>query len=194
LNRLVHMHKCFPERLSFLLYNPIRQRLNPPERLISKLGVGDKDTVIDFGCGPGFYTIPLARIKSRTIGIDISAKMLKQARQHAKKAGVRVELMQSEGISIGLEDESVDLVILVHVFHETEDKDHVLREFFRLLKSSGRLIIVERTRANSFLGRKFGPPVIEQGDVIHAITKVGFAVIDLVQHGEDSVFIAGTKR
>lgn len=120
--------------------------------------------------------------------------MLKQARQHAKNAGVRVELIQSDGMSIGLEDESVDLVILVHVFHEIEDKDRVLREFSRLLKSSGRLIIVERTRANGFLARKFGPPVIEHGDVMHAITQVGFAVIEVVQNGEDSIFIAGTKR
>ncbi|MGA3407062.1 MAG: hypothetical protein ABSD49_15135, partial [Candidatus Bathyarchaeia archaeon] len=68
MSKSIHMHKRFPERLSFLLYNPIRRRLNPPTRLISRLGVGDKDTVIDFGCGPGFYTIPLARIAARTIG------------------------------------------------------------------------------------------------------------------------------
>jgi ubiquinone/menaquinone biosynthesis C-methylase UbiE len=61
--------------------------------------------------------------------------------------------MQSDGISIGLEDESVDLIILVHVFHEIEDKNRVLREFSRLLKSSGRLIIVEGTRGNGFLAR-----------------------------------------
>jgi hypothetical protein len=36
------------------------------------------------------------------------------------------------------------------------------------------------------------PPIIEHGEVIHAITQDGFAVIEAVQDGEDSVF-AGTK-
>jgi len=194
LSKSIHMHKRFPERLSFLLYNPIRRRLNPPTRLISRLGVGDKDTVIDFGCGPGFYTIPLARIAARTIGIDISAKMLERAGHNSKKDGVRVELIQSDGISIDLQDESVNLIMMVHVFHEIGDKEKVLREFSRLLKPSGRLAIVERTRADGLLSRRFGPPVMEHGVIVHAITQAGFTVIEVMQNGEDSMVIVSRNR
>jgi len=194
LSKSIHMHKLFPERLSFLLYNPIRRRLNPPTRLISRLRLGNKDIVIDFGCGPGFYTIPLARLAARTIGIDISAKMLERADHNSKKEGVRVELIQSDGISVDLQDESINLIMMVHVFHEIGDKEKVLREFSRLLRSSGRLAIVERTRADGFLSRRFGPPVMEYEIIVHAITQAGFTVIEVMQIGEDSVVIVSRNR
>jgi ubiquinone/menaquinone biosynthesis C-methylase UbiE len=158
------------------------------------LRVGDKDTVIDFGCGPGFYTIPLARIAARTIGIDISTKMLERAGHNSKRDGVKVELIQSDGISINLQDESVNLIIMVHVLHEIADKENVLREFSRLLKPSGRLVIVERTRADGLLSRRFGPPVIERVDIVHAITQAGFTVIEVMQNGEDSMVIVNRNR
>jgi len=158
------------------------------------LGVRNQDTVIDFGCGPGFYTIPLARIAARTVGIDISEKMLQRAAQNCKKDNVKVKFIHSDGMSINLEDETVDLIILVHVFHEIEDKEKVLRQFARVLKPSGRLAIVERTRAEGFLSKKFGPPVMEYEEVVHAITQVDFTVIEVDQDGEDSVIISSRKR
>ena len=184
------MHKRFPERLSFLLYNPIRRRLNPPARLLSRLGVGGVDVVVDFGCGPGFYTIPLARIAAITIGVDVSARMLQRVRANCEKNGVRVELIQSDGRSIDLEERSIDLILMVHVFHEIGHKDEVLREFSRILEVSGRLAIVERTRADAFLSRRFGPPVIEQDDVVNSLTVGGFQVIEVIENGEDSLIIA----
>jgi ubiquinone/menaquinone biosynthesis C-methylase UbiE len=157
------------------------------------LGVGNEDTVIDFGCGPGFYTVPLARFAARTIGVDVSSRMLQRAGQNCKKNGVRVDLIQSDGIAIELGGESVDLILLVHVFHEIEDKERVLREFSRLLKASGRLAIVERTRAEGFLSRKFGPPVMDHKDVVKVLTECAFLVMEVLQNGEDSVVIAGRR-
>lgn len=54
-----------------------------------------------------------------------------------------------------LKAESIDLLLMVDVFHEIGNKQ-VLREFSRVLKVSGRLVIVERTRAEDFLSRRFG--------------------------------------
>jgi len=186
-----HTHKRFPERLGFLLYNPIRRRFSPPTQLLSRLGVRDDDVVVDFGCGPGFYTIPLARIAARTIGIDISAGMLQRLRENCEKNAVRVELMQSDGRSINLGEDSIDLILLVHVFHEIGQKAEVLSEFSRILKVSGRLAIVERTKSGGFLAGKFGPPVIDQATVVNSIAGGGFRLIELVCDGQDSVIIAG---
>jgi len=186
----VHVHKRFPERLSFLLYNPIRRRFNPPTHLLSRLKVGGDDVVVDFGCGPGFYTIPLARIAARTIGVDVSAGMLQRADKNCEKNSVRVELIQSDGRSIDLEEESIDLILMVHVFHEIGHKEEVLGEFSRILNTSGRLAIVERTRASGFLSRRFGPPVIEHDDVVNSLNVSGFDVIEVIENGEDSVIIA----
>jgi hypothetical protein len=51
-----------PERLAFTLDNPIRRVLDPPERLIGKLSINADDPVVDFGCGPGYFLIPLAHL------------------------------------------------------------------------------------------------------------------------------------
>ena len=74
-----HGHKRFPEKQAFLLDNPIRRFVSPPERLISKIKIGSNDVVVDFGCGPGFFSIPLAKIARRTIGVDISPRMLEKS-------------------------------------------------------------------------------------------------------------------
>jgi len=79
---------------------------------------------------------------------------------------------------------------MVHVFHEIGNKEEVLHEFSRLLKVSGRLAIVEKTRAEDFFSRRFGPPVIDYDDAVNSLTQGGFRVNEVVQNREDSVIIA----
>jgi len=173
-----------------MLNNPLRRFLSPPGRLVSKLKVGPKDVVLDFGCGPGFFTIALAKISAKTIGVDISPRMLERAAGYARKNGVAVELMQSDGRKIELNDESVDLVLAVHVLHEVEDRPKVLGEFFRILRLGGRLAIVERTRSNGILSGKLGPPIISEDDVIRETTRTGFTFAGTIAHGKDSIINA----
>jgi len=141
-----HAHKRFPEKSAFLLNNRIRRFLTPPDRLISRLGLRSSDVIIDFGCGPGFYTIPLAKIARRTIGVDVSPRMLEKLASNAMKHHVKIDLARNDGTAIGLEDGVVDIILLVHAFHEIEAKSRVIREFSRILRDSGRLVIVERAK------------------------------------------------
>jgi ubiquinone/menaquinone biosynthesis C-methylase UbiE len=181
-----------PDRLAFVLNNPIRRRLAPPEGLISKLDISPGDVVVDFGCGPGFFLIPLAGVAAKVIGIDLSTRMLERAARHAKKNHVAVELLQSNGTNIKLQDDSVDLVLLGHVFHEVEDEQRVLKEFLRVLKPSGRLAIVERTRPNWMFPATFSPPIVNEMEVVKQIQRAGFAFSQTIPFGKDSV-IMGRK-
>lgn len=182
-------HRRFPERLAFTLNNRVRRFLEPPERLISKLNLRSSDVVVDFGCGPGFHTIPLARIASRTIAVDVSPRMLEKTASNARKNGVTVELVRSDGTDIKLADESVDVVFLHHVFHEIEDKPRVLREFLRIIKPSGRLTIIERTRGSRLFGGKLGPPIIDQTKVTQEIQQAGFTLAQTIRNGNDSIIV-----
>ena len=182
-------HRRFPERLAFTLNNRVRKFIEPPDRLISKLDLRSSDVVMDFGCGPGFYTIPLARIASRTIAVDVSPRMLEKTASNARKNGVTVELVRSDGIDLKLADESVDLVFLHHVFHEIENKPGVLKRFLRIIKPSGRLVIVERTRGSRLLGGRLGPPIIDQMEVAQDIERTGFALMETILHGNDSMIV-----
>ena len=179
-----------PERLAFTLDNPVRRFLDPPERLIGKLAVNPDDTVLDFGCGPGYFLIPLAQVARRAIGVDVSPRMLEKASRKAKKKGVSVELLQSDGTGIRLEDGSVDLILLNHVFHEVDDKPRVLGEFRRILKPLGRLAIVERTREPGRLMGNMGPPVVDEKRLIGEIQQAGFRFAETIAHGNASIVIS----
>lgn len=182
-------HKRFPESLAFTLKNPIRKFLQRPEKLISKLSLRPSDVVMDFGCGPGFFTVPFAKVVAKTIAVDVCSRMLEKAASNAKKCGVTVELLKSDGTEIRLADESVDLVFLSHVFHEVENKSRVLNEFLRIMKPSGRLVIVERTRGNRLLGGKLGPPIIDQMEVIREMERAGFRFAQTIAYGKDSIIV-----
>ncbi len=183
-----HVHKRYPERLAFTLNNRVRRFLEPPEQLISKLGLRATDVVVDFGCGPGFYTIPIARSTARTIAVDVSPRMLEKTVSNAKKNHVTVESLVSDGTEIQLDDGIVDLIFLSHVFHEVADRPRVLSEFLRIMKRSGRLAIVERTRGGP-LAWASGPPIIDENELIRELEQAGFRFTQTIPYGSNSVVV-----
>jgi ubiquinone/menaquinone biosynthesis C-methylase UbiE len=183
-----HVHKRYPEWLAFTLNNRVRRFFQPPDTLVSKLGLRATDVVVDFGCGPGFYTIPIAKVVARTIAVDVSPRMLKKAASNAKKNHVTVETLATDGKAIKLGDGIVDLILLTHVFHEVADRSKVLGEFLRIAKRSGRLAIVERTRGGAFAWAG-GPPIMDQTEVIQELERAGFTLAQVVSHGNDSIVI-----
>jgi len=147
--------------------------------------------VVDFGCGPGFFTVPLAKVAGKVIGIDVSPRMLERTASYASRSKVTVELVRNDGTDIRLGDDSVDMILLNHVFHEVEDRPKVLSEFLRIMKPSGRLAIVERTRGRGMLSGKLGPPIINEAEVIKELERAGFTFVRTIPHGKDSIIIAG---
>jgi len=186
-----HVHKRYPERLAFTLNNRVRRFLEPPDRLVSQLGLKATDVVVDFGCGPGFYTIPIARGVARTIAVDVSSHMLEKTVSNAKKNHVTVEALVSDGTAIRLDDGIVDLIFLSHVFHEVADRPKVLSEFLRIMKRSGRLAIVERTRGG-LLAWAPGPPIIDQAKIVQELERAGFRFTQTIPYGSNSI-VTGKK-
>jgi len=183
-----HVHKRYPERLAFTLNNRARGFLEPPDRLVSKLDLKATDVVVDFGCGPGFYTIPIARGVTRTIAVDVSSRMLEKTVSNAKKNQVTVEALASDGTAIKLDDGIVDVIFLSHVFHEVANRPKVLSEFLRIMKRSGRLAIVEKTRGGP-LAWTPGPPIIDQAEIVQELEQAGFRFTQTIPYGSNSIVI-----
>ena len=175
--------------MALTLNNPIRRLLQPPERLISKLNIRPSDVVVDFGCGPGFFTVPLAKVAARTIAVDVSVGMLERAAAYAKKRGVTLEFLKSNGTEIRLPNETADLIFLYHVFREIDHRPEVLREFLRIMKRSGRLAVVEKMRGSRLFAGRLGPPVINPLEVVREMEDRGFTVTQTIAHGSDSVIV-----
>ncbi len=169
-----------------MLTNPLRRRLAPPHRLIDQVGINHDDVVVDFGCGPGYFTVEIGRRARKTIGVDISLEMLEKARKTATKAGVTVDFIQSNGERVELPSNSVDLILLVHVYHEIADKEKALLEFRRILREGGRVVIQERTGKKGLSRFLPGPPIFDLRKITELGVKVGFALDRVEPYGGGS--------
>ena len=102
--------------------------------------------VLDFGCGYGAYTIPVAKIvgaQGRVYALDKDKEALDTLMQKAESAGLKnIERMETSGkLEIDLVDESVDVVLLFDVFHsfyfpQAGDRRRLLGEIYRIMKPS----------------------------------------------------------
>ena len=182
---MAHKGETYSAAGAFFLDNPIRRLIQPPSELIEKFAVGSGDVVMDFGCGPGFFTIEAAKKVKSVIAVDLSPEMLQKAQKKTEKAGVKnIEFLQSDGTKIQLEDSKVDLIFLVTVFHEVGESRKVLAEFRRVLKPDGRLVIVESVK-KGFIP---GPPVQDPKALASEVEEGNFKLKEMQRYKGYGVF------
>jgi len=119
--------------------------------ILQKVGIRKGQTVLDFGCGYGMYTIPVAKIagkQGRVYALDKNKETLDVLMQKTKSAGLKnVERMETSGeLEIKLADETVDVVLLFDVFHsyyfpQAGDRRRLLSEIHRIMKPSAFLSV-----------------------------------------------------
>lgn len=117
-----------------------------PDKILKKLELNDKIVdAADFGCGYGTFTIPAAKtINGKIYAIDIEPKMIEITEQKANVENLNnVETVLRDFISegSGLEDESVDYIILSNILHVGEP-EKLLREACRILRPNGKIVII----------------------------------------------------
>jgi ubiquinone/menaquinone biosynthesis C-methylase UbiE len=113
---------------------------------ISEMSLRKDSKVLDVGCGTGFAVLQLAAIVSegRACGIDISPKMIEQARMKvSKELSGRVEFCEGDSNKIPYSDGCFDNILCTNSFHHYPDPILALREMQRVLKPSGQIVIFE---------------------------------------------------
>lgn len=107
------------------------------------------DVVLDAGCGQGRALQPLhARFKpKRLVGTDVDIHGLELARTELARFGIQAELLEADCAAIPLPDASVDLIFCHQTLHHLVRQEETLKEFFRLLKPGGLLLVAESTKA-----------------------------------------------
>ena len=104
---------------------------------------GDVLRCLDIGCGPGFFSILLARDGHSVTAVDYSEGMLAEAQRNFTEAGVSVELLRGDAQSLPFPDGSFDYIVSRNLVWDLEDPERAYREWLRLLKPGGRLCIVD---------------------------------------------------
>jgi ubiquinone/menaquinone biosynthesis C-methylase UbiE len=129
------------------LDRPEREKEEQPKKLLSALKIKPGDVIADIGAGSGYYTFRMAERVGPTgkvLAVDIQPEMLALIRQRAKARGVaNVEPIQGTETDPKLPADSVDLILMVDVYHEFAFPYEMTEAMIRALKPGGRMVFVE---------------------------------------------------
>ncbi len=117
------------------------------EALLTDIGIKKGQTVLDFGCNEGSYTIPAARIveeKGKIYALDKEGKSLVKTMKKVKSKGLKnvIGIISSNELQIPLRKNSVDVVLLYDVLHKgffpkIEDRKKILSSIYKVLRKNG---------------------------------------------------------
>ncbi|RJP84049.1 MAG: class I SAM-dependent methyltransferase [Desulfobacteraceae bacterium] len=136
---------CPVERAGRLDSRVRRWFQNP--RKILKPHIKKGMTVLDMGCGPGFFSVEMAEMvgkSGRVIAVDLQEGMLRKLGDKIKGTEFekRILLVKCEKGKIGV-SEPVDFVLAFYMLHEIPNQDKFFKEIRSILKPNGQIFIVE---------------------------------------------------
>jgi len=126
------------------LIGPEREARWDPSRFLTRLAIQPGQSVLDLGSGPGFWSLPLAKIvgaDGTVWALDVSQEILNLLAQRNPPA--QVHLLQAELPQIKLPTSSLDWIWASFVFHEVTPPETLASEMRRLLKENGTLAVLD---------------------------------------------------
>ncbi|MGD8666904.1 MAG: methyltransferase domain-containing protein [Desulfobacterales bacterium] len=138
-------HIC-PWWVAYTFDNRLRNLFHQPEKILAEY-VARGMTVLDVGCGMGFFTIGLARIvsdKGCVIAADVQEKMLATLQKRSEKAGLAgiIRPHKSEPNHLGIST-LVDFILAFWMVHEVLEPEAIFRQMVECLKPDGKMLIAE---------------------------------------------------
>ena len=138
-------HVC-PHTISLFLDNWVRKFIQNPKKIVGPY-IKKGNTVIDIGCGPGFFSIEMAKLvgkNGKVIAVDLQEKMIAHVKRKAARHGMldRMEFHQCDANAIGL-NRKADFILAYYMIHETPSPLHFLEEARGMLKDGGKMLVVE---------------------------------------------------
>jgi ubiquinone/menaquinone biosynthesis C-methylase UbiE len=128
------------------LDNRLRRWIQNPRRILRPY-ISEGMTVLDFGCGPGYFTVDIAQMVGpggHVIAADLQEGMLQKLEGKIKGTDLEnnIVLHKCAEDKIGI-SEQVDFVLTFYVLHELPDQAAYFKEIASILKPGGRVFIVE---------------------------------------------------
>lgn len=120
----------------------IRDFFVPRIKVIREIGLKPGFQVLDYGCGPGGYILPVAEMVGelgKVYALDINPLAIQMVQNLAVNKHLKNVITIYSDCITGLPDNSIDVALLYDTFHDLENPDDVLNEIHRVLKPDGIL-------------------------------------------------------
>lgn len=138
----------YPAKIFFTLDNKFRRWIQNPKKILGKY-INEGMTALDIGCGPGFFSLDMARMvgkSGRVIACDVQEGMLEKMKEkiHATEFEQRITLHRCQYEKINIV-ENVDFVLAFYVAHEIINQEQFFGEIGTILNQDGKFLVVEPT-------------------------------------------------
>ncbi|MFH0987629.1 MAG: class I SAM-dependent methyltransferase [Patescibacteria group bacterium] len=122
-----------------------------PTNIIESLGIVQSGMrIADFGCGHGYFTIPLAKkvgSGGRVYAVDVMQESLDVVNAEAKSENLgNIETVRGNLEKVGgsgVENGGIDVVLMLNLLFQTENDQQVVQEARRVLKTNGKVIFID---------------------------------------------------
>lgn len=114
------------------------------QRAVAIANVTPTDDVVDVACGTGDLAIAFCKAGAHSVlGVDFTLAMLDIAVTKSEIAGLPIEYRQGDAMELKLKDESADIVSIAFGIRNVQDPVKAMAEFYRILRPSGRIVVLE---------------------------------------------------
>lgn len=128
------------------LNNPVRKLIHNPKKILSKY-IREGDIAIDIGCGPGFFTIPMAELTGRTgktIAADLQQGMLDIIEKKTKNRPIQKNIILHRTTETNLNLAiKADFALLFYMVHEVPNREDLFSQVRTTMKPTGKVLVIE---------------------------------------------------
>ena len=158
-NRIKKGH-CHPDRhmsfsfrvISLMHHNPLLPYFRNPQRLLKAAGLKQGQKALEVGCGPGFFTIPAAKIVGEegfVYAVDVHPLAIERVKEQIEIEGIKnVKPILTNASDTGLSDQSIDLAFIFGLRCIAGGLENVITEIHRIFKPRG-VLSFEKTRESA---------------------------------------------
>lgn len=171
--------------------------------------LADLGDVLELGCGTGYFTVTIAEKSQSLLATDLSDTLLAVAETRMRDYP-DVTFQKENCMNTSFAAKSFDSVFMANIIHVIEDPPKMLQECHRVLRSSGRIVIVTFTGHGMSLWQKIimgfrfarawgkPPPLVHSftpEDVASMLKDAGFVILQskLIGKSTKALFLVGTK-
>ena len=139
-------NRVCPVELAHSLDNRLRRWLQNPQKILIPY-IKEGMTVLDIGCGPGFFSLEMAKMVGRNgkvLSADLQEGMLQKLGSKIKGTELdgRIKLVKCDKDKINV-SEKVDFILAFYMAHEIPDKNSFFKELKNILNEKGQFLLVE---------------------------------------------------